>query len=46
MAGGVQKTADSTNLDHGCEVSQAMDRDTGSINDPGTAEHTRGIGRA
>jgi hypothetical protein len=34
MAGGVQK------------VSQAMDRDTGSINDPGTAEHTRGIGRA
>ncbi|KAJ0151996.1 40S ribosomal protein S22 [Fusarium oxysporum f. sp. albedinis] len=30
MAGGVQKTADSTNLDHGCEVSQAMDRDTGT----------------
>lgn len=44
--GGFHKTANSTNLDHGCEVSQAMDRDTGSINDPGTAEHTRGIGRA
>jgi hypothetical protein len=42
MAGGVQKTADSTNLDHGCEVSQAMDRDTGSINDPRHSRaHTR-----
>lgn len=46
MAGGFHETADSTNLDHGCEVSQAMDRYTGSINDPGTVEHTRGIGRA